>query len=251
MRKTIKILIVDDHPMVRDGLKTMLEIGCEDMNFKVWDTDNSDDAVEYLKNEKMKIALVDYQLIDLDGALVTSSLLQENPKISILGISNYNEINHIQDMIMAGAKGYTLKNISSDALFNGIKILLNGGTYFSPEVAHLLANQYYKKLTQKSNKVKGPNFSTSNEQMMDSNELTDKLSRREIEILTCIANEMTNEEIADKLELSKRTVDNHRQNMLKKLNAKNSMGLVLAAIKIGLINITPSKKARSSSKDVS
>ena len=87
--------------------------------------------------------------------------------------------------------------------------------------------------------------------MMDSNELTDKLSRREIEILTCIANEMTNEEIADKLELSKRTVDNHRQNMLKKLNAKNSMGLVLAAIKIGLINITPSKKAKSSSKDVS
>ena len=251
MRKTIKILIVDDHPMVRDGLKTMLEIGCEDMNFKVWDTDNCDDAVEYLKNEKMKIALVDYQLIDLDGALVASSLLQENPKISILGISNYNEINHIQDMVMAGAKGYTLKNISSDALFNGIKILLNGGTFFSPEVAHLLANQYYKKLTQKSNKVKGPNFSTSNEQMMDSNELTDKLSRREIEILTCIANEMTNEEIAYKLGLSKRTVDNHRQNMLKKLNAKNSMGLVLAAFKIGLINITPSKKAKSSSKDVS
>ena len=251
MRKTIKILIVDDHPMVRDGLKTMLEIGCEDMNFKVWDTDNCDDAVEYLKNEKMKIALVDYQLIDLDGALVASSLLQENPKISILGISNYNEINHIQDMVMAGAKGYTLKNISSDALFNGIKILLNGGTFFSPEVAHLLANQYYKKLTQKSNKVKGPNFSTSSEQMMDSNDLTDKLSRREIEILTCIANEMTNEEIAYKLGLSKRTVDNHRQNMLKKLNAKNSMGLVLAAIKIGLINITPSKKAKSSSKDVS
>ena len=251
MRKTIKILIVDDHPMVRDGLKTMLEIGCEDMNFKVWDTDNCDDAVEYLKNEKMKIALVDYQLIDLDGALVASSLLQENPKISILGISNYNEINHIQDMIMAGAKGYTLKNISSDALFNGIKILLNGGTFFSPEVAHLLANQYYKKLTQKSNKVKGPNFSTSSEQMRDSNDLTDKLSRREIEILTCIANEMTNEEIAYKLGLSKRTVDNHRQNMLKKLNAKNSMGLVLAAFKIGLINITPSKKAKSSSKDVS
>jgi DNA-binding NarL/FixJ family response regulator len=182
---------------------------------------------------------------------VTSALLQENPKIAILGISNYNEINHIQDMIMAGAKGYTLKNISSDSLFNGIKILLNGGTFFSPEVAHLLANQYYKKLTQKSNKVKGPNFSTSNEQMMDSNELTDKLSKREIEILTCIANEMTNEEIADKLELSKRTVDNHRQNMLKKLNAKNSMGLVLAAIKIGLINITTSKKVKNSSKDAS
>ena len=80
---------------------------------------------------------------------------------------------------------------------------------------------------------------------MDGNELADKLSKREIEILTCIANEMTNEEIADKLELSKRTVDNHRQNMLKKLNAKNSMGLVLAAIKIGLINITSNKKSKT------
>ncbi len=246
MRKNVKILIVDDHPMVRDGLKTMLEIGCEDMNFTVWDTDNTDDAVEILKNEKMKVALVDYQLIDLDGALVTAALLVENPKICILGISNYNEINHVQDMIMAGAKGYTLKNISSDNLFNGIKILLNGGTFFSPEVAHLLANQYYKKLTSKSNKNKGPNFSTNNDQI-DGNELAEKLSRREIEILTCIANEMTNEEIADKLELSKRTVDNHRQNMLKKLNAKNSMGLVLAAIKIGLINV--SKKTKSSIKE--
>lgn len=244
MRKTVKILIVDDHPMIRDGLKTMLEIGCEDMNFKVWDTDNADDAVEFLKNEKMKIALVDYQLIDLDGALVTSSLLEASPKIAVLGISNYNEINHIQDMIMAGAKGYTLKNISSDALFNGIKILLNGGTFFSPEVAHLLANQYYKKLTLKSTKTKGPNFSTNTEQFEGGNEMADKLSKREIEILTCIANEMTNEEIAEKLELSKRTVDNHRQNMLKKLNAKNSMGLVLAAIKIGLINIS-SKKSKS------
>lgn len=243
MRKTIKILIVDDHPMVRDGLKTMLEIGCDDMNFKVWDTDNADDAVEFLRNEKMKVALVDYQLIDLDGALVTEALLKENPKIAVLGISNYNEINHIQDMIMAGAKGYTLKNISSEALFNGIKVLLNGGTFFSPEVANLLANQYYKKLTQKS-KPKGPNF-TTNGDSMEGNELADKLSRREIEILTCIANEMTNEEIAEKLDLSKRTVDNHRQNMLKKLNAKNSMGLVLAAIKIGLINLPSSKKSRT------
>lgn len=244
MRKTIKILIVDDHPMVRDGLKTMLEIGSDEMNFKVWDTDNADDAVEFLRNEKMKVALVDYQLIDLDGALVTEALLKENPKIAVLGISNYNEINHIQDMIMAGAKGYTLKNISSEDLFNGIKVMLNGGTFFSPEVATLLANQYYKKLTQKS-KPKGPNFTTSSDSV-EGNELADKLSRREIEILTCIANEMTNEEIAEKLELSKRTVDNHRQNMLKKLNAKNSMGLVLAAIKIGLINLPSSKKSRTS-----
>jgi DNA-binding NarL/FixJ family response regulator len=220
--------------MIRDGLKTMLEIGCEDMVFKVFDCDNTEEAVEYLKNEKMKVALVDYQLIDLDGALVTSALMEVNPKINILGISNYNEINHIHDMLKAGAKGYTLKNISSENLFNGIKILLNGGTFFSPEVAHLLANQYYKKLTEKSGKKKGPNF-ISNSDQTDGNELLDRLSKREIEILTCIANEMTNEEIAVKLELSKRTVDNHRQNMLNKLKVKNSMGLLLIAMKAGLL----------------
>ena len=235
MQKLVKILIVDDHPMIRDGLKTMLEIGCEDMVFKVFDCDNTEEAVEYLKNEKMKVALVDYQLIDLDGALVTSALMEVNPKINILGISNYNEINHIHDMLKAGAKGYTLKNISSENLFNGIKILLNGGTFFSPEVAHLLANQYYKKLTEKSGKKKGPNF-ISNSDQTDGNELLDRLSKREIEILTCIANEMTNEEIAVKLELSKRTVDNHRQNMLNKLKVKNSMGLLLIAMKAGLLD---------------
>ena len=234
MQKLVKILIVDDHPMIRDGLKTMLEIGCEDMVFKVFDCDNTEEAVEYLKNEKMKVALVDYQLIDLDGALVTSALMEVNPKINILGISNYNEINHIHDMLKAGAKGYTLKNISSENLFNGIKILLNGGTFFSPEVAHLLANQYYKKLTEKSGKKKGPNF-ISNSDQTDGNELLDRLSKREIEILTCIANEMTNEEIAVKLELSKRTVDNHRQNMLNKLKVKNSMGLLLLAMKAGVL----------------
>ncbi len=234
MQKLVKILIVDDHPMIRDGLKTMLEIGCDDMVFKVFDTDNTEDAVAFLQNEKMKIALVDYQLIDLDGALVSAALMEVNPKINILGISNYNEINHIHDMIKAGARGYTLKNISSENLFNGIKIMLNGGTFFSPEVAHLLANQYFKKLTEKSNKKKGPNF-ISNSDQMDGNELLDRLSKREIEILTCIANEMTNEEIAQKLELGKRTVDNHRQNMLNKLKVKNSMGLLLIAMKAGLL----------------
>lgn len=234
MQKLVKILIVDDHPMVRDGLKTMLEIGCDDMAFKVFDTDNTEDAVAFLRNEKMKVALVDYQLIDLDGALVTAALMEENNKINVLGISNYNEVNHVHDMLKAGAKGYTLKNISSENLFNGIKILLNGGTYFSPEVANLLANQYYKSITDKSSRKKGPNF-TSNASYPEGNELLDKLSKREIEILTCIANEMTNEEIAVKLELSKRTVDNHRQNMLNKLKVKNSMGLLLMAVKAGLL----------------
>jgi DNA-binding NarL/FixJ family response regulator len=234
MQKLVKILIVDDHPMIRDGLKTMLEIGCEDMVFKVFDCDNTEQAVKYLQEEKMKVALVDYQLIDLDGALVSAALIEVNPKINILGISNYNEINHIHDMIKAGARGYTLKNISSENLFNGIKIMLNGGTFFSPEVAHLLANQYFKKLTEKPTKKKGPNF-ISNSEQMDGNELLDRLSKREIEILTCIANEMTNEEIAVKLELSKRTVDNHRQNMLNKLKVKNSMGLLLIAMKAGLL----------------
>ena len=80
MQKLVKILIVDDHPMIRDGLKTMLEIGCDDMVFKVFDCDNTEEAVEYLKNEKMKVALVDYQLIDLDGALVTCCSHGSEPK---------------------------------------------------------------------------------------------------------------------------------------------------------------------------
>ncbi len=229
MNKAIKVLIVDDFEMIRDGLRTMLEIGDGQVTYKVFDTDKLDVAIKTARKEEIDVALVDYQLVDLDGALVTSELKKVNPDIKIIGISNYNELNYIQDMVTAGANGYVLKNVSHDELVSGIDKVLRGGVVFSPEVSQLMTYQYYKHLTSKP--------TTYNLTVNKDAGLVEMLSNREKEIMTLIAQEHTNEEIANRLSLSKRTVDNHRQNILNKLEVKNSMGLMMMAIKSGLIEI--------------
>jgi DNA-binding NarL/FixJ family response regulator len=229
MNKPVRVLIVDDFEMIRDGLRTMLEIENGDITYKVFDTDKLDEAIKITKKESIDVALVDYQLVDLDGALVTSELKKVNPDIKVIAISNYNELNYIQDMITAGANGYVLKNVSSDELVAGIDKVRKGGVVFSPEVSQLMTFQYYKHITSKPTDY--------NATVNKDARLVNILSNREKEILTMIAQEMSNDEIAKKLFLSKRTVDNHRQNILNKLDVKNSMGLMMLAIKGGLIDI--------------
>lgn len=229
MNKPIRVLIVDDFEMIRDGLRTMLEMEDGDNTYKVFDTDKLDIAIKTVRKESIDVALVDYQLVDLDGALVTSELKKVNPDIKVIAISNYNELNYIQDMITAGANGYVLKNVSSEELISGIDKVRKGGVVFSPEVSQLMTYQYYKHLTSKPTEF---NLTVNKDAR-----LVHVLSNREKEILTMIAQEMTNDEIAKKLSLSKRTVDNHRQNILNKLEVKNSMGLMMLAIKGGLIDI--------------
>jgi len=162
------------------------------------------------------VILMDYQMPDMSGAQTSENILQYQPKAKILALSNYDELPYVERMIASGAKGYVLKNIEPSQLLNAIRTILENKTFYSNEVA--------SKLLDAANKDSVNNILEKH-----------ALTKRELEVLQMIAMEMTNEEIAEKLFVGKRTVDTHRQNLLNKLHARNTVGLIKAAYKLELV----------------
>ena len=225
--KIIHLLIVDDHPIIRDGLRNMLETQKDFAEFKVFEADSEAQAINVVSSQPIDCVIMDFQLPDKKGHEITASILKINPNLKVLGLSNYDEYAYALDMLKAGAKGYVLKNVGTKDLLSAISQIMEGKVFYSNEIANKLINHKLKELL-----LAEDNGST---RMIDGMDENTPLSNRELQIIRLIAGEHTNEEIANKLSLSKRTVDNHRQNMLNKLQLRNTAGLVRYAYIHGLI----------------
>lgn len=215
--QTIQTLIVDDHKMIRDGLRVMLSSFKKLIHFDIEEAESGEQALIKINRKNFDILIIDYNMPGISGAETAIQILRYKPNTKILALSNYDELPYIQNMIDAGVKGYVLKNIEPSQMLSAIKTILEGKTYYSNEVALKLIDIAKEDTVKKKIEAQ-------------------KLTKREIEILRMIAMEMTNEEIAAKLYVGKRTVDTHRQNLLNKLHAKNTVGLVKAAYQLKLIN---------------
>ncbi len=201
--------------MIRDGLKSMLFTKRASMKFNIQEADTSEEAIEKSKEHGFHVVLMDYILPDQGGVVATREILKVRPNTKILAFSHTDELAYYEQMIAAGAKGYILKNVGPDQLIDAIKSILKGGTYFSSEVAgRLMASR-------KKAGLKEGNLSL--------------LTGREIEVLKGIEAELTTKEIAEKLFISPRTVESHRQNIMLKLDAKNTAGLLKEAYKRRII----------------
>lgn len=223
--KIIHLLIVDDHPIIRDGLRNMLESQKDYANFKVYEAENEAEAIDVVANVPIDCVIMDFQLPDKKGHEITKSILEINPNLKVLGLSNYDEYAYALDMLKAGARGYVLKNVGIKDLVSAIEQIMDGKVYYSNDIANKLINHKLKQLLIEEE--------SSAARLLD--DMPTPLSNREKQIIRLIAGEYTNEEIANKLSLSKRTVDNHRQNMLNKLQLRNTAGLVRYAYQHGLI----------------
>ncbi len=212
----IQVLLVDDHKMVRDGLRMMLGSLKKVLQFDIDEADSGEEALKKINRREYQLIIIDYRMPGISGAETITRILRYKSNIKILALSNYDELPYIQGMIDAGAHGYVLKNIEPAQLLLAIKTILSGKIYYSNEVATKI--------------IEGPQ-----KEIISNTERVQKLTKREIEVLKLIAMEMTNEEIAEALILGKRTVDAHRQNLLNKLNVKNTVGLIKFAYKAKLI----------------
>ena len=223
MKKTsTKILIVDDHAIVRDGVKTMLELdefNCH--NFTVLEASDEEETMSMLKSRAIDLVLMDYQLEKIDGSYLTGVILNEYPEQLVLALSNYDDIEFASSMLKSGARGYITKNVGSSELFEAITTVLSGKLFYTQQIANELIERKILK--------KGPTKKNSDSPAMA------LLSKREIEIIQLICEQLTNEEISKKLFLSKRTIDNHRQNILNKLGMVNTAGMVRFAVENGLL----------------
>jgi len=212
----VHVLIVDDHKMVRDGLKVMLASLKKWMHFKVMEAESGEQALLKITRNPFDLIILDYNMPGISGTETIYRMLRFKPTMNILALSNYDELSYIQDMMDAGAKGYVLKNIEPAEMLNAVKTILSGKKYYCNDVAIKLLEAEEEKTMEKirSKKI---------------------LTRRESEVLQMIAAGMTNDEIAQKLFVAKRTVDTHRQNLIRKLDVKNTVGLLRAAYKLKLV----------------
>lgn len=208
-----RILIADDHQMFVDGLKSLLVE--EKEMCVVGEAKNGHEVLEICDDREVDIVIMDINMPKMDGILATKELPKKHPAVKILGLSMYNDRDYISDILKAGARGYVLKNTGKENLLLAIATLQSGSNYLSEEVSKTLLSGFMKN-----------NPSTH---------FTEKVSDREREVLECIASGLTTHEIADKLFISKNTVETHRKNLLYKLNAKNTAELVNNAYKQRLI----------------
>lgn len=210
----LKIILVDDHKLFREGLKLLLE----NLNYvsEVKECVSGGDFLEIIKNYHPSIVFMDIEMPGKDGITTTKEALYTKPELKIIALSMYGDENYYTGMINAGAKGFMLKNSGIQDVENAIEQVANGNNYFSPEILNRLIKGF-------GSKRKKPK--------------TNELSEREEEVLFFICKGFSNQEIADKLYLSKRTVDKHRENLLSKTNSKNTAGLVMYAVKNHIVDV--------------
>ena len=210
----ITVILVDDHLLFREGLKLMLNLNSK--IGMIYQAANGIEFLELLEKITPDIVLMDIDMPQMDGIEATIQALSKWPQMKIIALSMYGDDEYYIKMIEAGARGFILKNSDIEVVEQAIEAVMAGQNYFSSEVMANLVIHLNKK---KNDEAK--------------NELTE----RESEILYHICKGLSNQEIADTLFLSKRTVDKHRENILSKTNAKNTAGLVIFAIKHGIIQV--------------
>lgn len=210
----IRIIITDDHQLFRNGLKILLSSFPE---FEVTgEASNGAELIELLRTTKTDVILMDINMPEMDGIEATRKVGSLNPEICVIALSMYGEEEYYYKMVDAGAKGFLLKDSDISEVKEAIVTVMKGGSFFPQELLY----HVIQKIKHREQETKSAN-----------------LSRREKEILAKICEGLSNQEIADTLFISKRTVDKHRANLLGKTNSKNTASLILFAIKNKLIEI--------------
>ncbi|RLA58641.1 MAG: DNA-binding response regulator [Epsilonproteobacteria bacterium] len=207
----IKLLLVDDHQLITDGLKSLLK---DVPGIRVSATaENGKEAIEVLNLLSIDLVLMDIDMPVMNGLDATRLIKKREHPPRIMILSMHSEKGMVEDLINTGVDGYLLKNSGKEEIINAIQKVVAGEKYFASDVT--------LSLLKKGNPGSSPAYD---------------LTKREVEILTLIADGFSNKEIGNQLFISHRTVDTHRTNMMKKLDVNNIAGLISYAIKNGIIS---------------
>lgn len=203
----IKTFITDDHYMIVEGIRSLLQ----NENNIEWlgHAMNASSCLAFLQNNNPDVILMDINLPDKSGIDLCKEVKEMYPSIHIIGLSSFNQQSFIQKMLDNGASGYVLKNATREELIEAIEAVVKGEKFLSEEAASTIKKNEDSKIP--------------------------IITRREKEILQLIADGMTNNEIAEKLFISSTTVDTHRKNLLAKFEAKNTATLIKLAAQFRLI----------------
>jgi DNA-binding NarL/FixJ family response regulator len=215
--QSITVLLAEDHTIVREGLRTLLE--AEGDIRVVGEAETGRQAVELTKKLHPAVVVMDIAMPLLNGLEATRQILKAIPGAKVLILSAHSDDAYVEQVVELGAAGYLLKQTSAHALANAVREVQKGGTYFSPSIARRLGNRYAPSPAPGERaKKKGA-----------------RLSSREMEVLQLIAEGKGNKQVAVELGISIKTVEKHRQRLMEKLNIHDTAGLTRHAIAAGII----------------
>lgn len=213
--RPVKLLLVDDHPIVRSGLR-MLFLSEPGMTI-VGEASSGQEAIEAVQRLHPDVVIMDVSMPGMNGIEATRRIKAAHPETAVLALTMYEDEQYFFEMLNAGASGYIPKRAAPDDLVSAIKVVAEGNVFLYSTLARFLMRDMAERAA------------------AEPEESEEVLTAREREVLTCIAEGLTNREIAETLVISIKTVERHRENIMAKLDMHNRVELVKYAIKKGLI----------------
>ena len=221
-KKKIRIIVADDHVIVRRGIVSLISLNPD---FEVvGEAANGKIAVELALLKEPDVVLMDISMPELNGLDATRLIKKKLPDIKVLVLSAFDNEEYVAETLQSGANGYLLKSVSPDDLYSAVKAVNEGMAFFSPKISKIMLDGYLKR------SVPGTNIGGDS----DFSSYVGPLTVREREILQLVAEGKSHQQIADLLYISVRTVDTHRNNIMKKLDLHDTASLVTYAIKHGI-----------------
>jgi DNA-binding NarL/FixJ family response regulator len=218
----LKMIVADDHQLFRLGLISVLKKF--DFISKIQEAENGREVIEEVTKENYEVILMDINMPVMNGSDATKVVKRKFPDVKVIALTMFEDQKHVIEMIESGASGYIIKNTNENEIKTALLKVTNNELYFSRQISESLITSLVNKHTMKRSQY------------------NDQLSNREKEILFFICKEYTSREIAESLYLSEKTVDWHRLNLLQKTHSKNIAGLVLFALRCGIIDENANKQ---------
>jgi DNA-binding NarL/FixJ family response regulator len=213
----VRILIADDHGIVRKGLRLQLE---QDAQFHViGEASDGREAVRLTEELKPDVVIMDIAMPNLNGIQATAQIVKRSPQVGVIILSMHSDESYLTKTLTAGAKGYLLKDNADVDLYRAVQVVAQGKPFFSPAIANTLLEDYMRQLQQRG--------------LQDSYDL---LTSREKEILQLLAEGKSNKEVASALTLSLNTVETHRTRIMQKLDLHSAADIVLYAVRKKIIS---------------